>query len=102
MRSLFLSNYYPPHHLGGYEELCADVTEGLRARGHTINILTSNVGNNTPPTPYVHRLLHPEVSNTPYGATLNFFIGRKQRLDYNLRMTAQLIYQLRRHTQVVI
>lgn len=95
MNILFLSNYYPPHHLGGYEELCADVAEGLRARGHTVNILTSNIGSNTPSTPHVHRLLYPEVSKTPYGATLNFFIGRKLRLEHNLHTTAQLVGALR-------
>ena len=41
MRLLFLSNFYPPHQLGGYEELCAEVAQGLRARGHTVAVLTS-------------------------------------------------------------
>ncbi|TMC57253.1 MAG: glycosyl transferase family 1, partial [Chloroflexi bacterium] len=44
MRLLFLSNFYPPHHFGGYEELCAEVAEGLRARGHTVAVLTSRHG----------------------------------------------------------
>jgi glycosyltransferase involved in cell wall biosynthesis len=40
-RILVLSNMYPPHHLGGYELSCRDVTERLRARGHEPTILTT-------------------------------------------------------------
>jgi glycogen synthase len=39
-----ISNFYPPHSIGGYERLCADVADGLLAAGHKIHILTSNYG----------------------------------------------------------
>jgi hypothetical protein len=29
MRLLFVTNYYPPHHIGGYELHCARVAEWL-------------------------------------------------------------------------
>lgn len=44
MRLLFLSNFYPPHHLGGYELLCHEVATLLIARGHDVRVLTSTYG----------------------------------------------------------
>jgi len=46
MRMLFVSNFYPPHHLGGYEMLCQEVASHLIARGHQVNVLTSTYGLN--------------------------------------------------------
>jgi glycogen synthase len=39
---LVLTNLYPPHHLGGYELICLHVVTALRARGHTVHVLTSD------------------------------------------------------------
>lgn len=36
-----VSNYYPPHFVGGYELGCKEVAERLKARGHDVKILTS-------------------------------------------------------------
>lgn len=44
MRLLFLSNFYPPHELGGMEQLTAEVAARLRARGHQVAVLTSRAG----------------------------------------------------------
>ncbi len=44
MKLLFVTNLYPPHHLGGYEQLCHEVTARLQARGHTLHVLTSTFG----------------------------------------------------------
>jgi glycosyltransferase involved in cell wall biosynthesis len=41
IRILFVSNYYPPHGLGGYEQWCQEVAEGLVARGHQVRVLTA-------------------------------------------------------------
>ena len=41
MRILVLTNLYPPHYVGGYELRCRDITEALRDRGHTMQVLTS-------------------------------------------------------------
>ncbi len=43
MRLLVLSNFFPPHHFGGYELSCRDVVDGLRTRGHDALVLTSTV-----------------------------------------------------------
>jgi len=44
MKILFVSNFYPPYHLGGYEMLCHEVATHLTARGHKITVLTSTYG----------------------------------------------------------
>jgi len=44
LRLLVLSNLYPPYYLGGYELVCRDVTEHLRAQGHAVTVLTSYHG----------------------------------------------------------
>lgn len=36
-----VSNYYPPHFIGGYELGCRDIVEALKARGHEVKVLTS-------------------------------------------------------------
>src|SRR5437870_5014537 len=41
MRILVLSNFYPPHFIGGYELGCREVVEGLCARGHELLVVTS-------------------------------------------------------------
>ncbi len=44
MRMLFLSNFYPPFAIGGYEQWCEEVATALRKRGHQVSILTSRYG----------------------------------------------------------
>jgi glycogen(starch) synthase len=44
MRLLFLSTFYPPHELGGLDQLCQEVSEGLKLRGHQVTVLTSRYG----------------------------------------------------------
>jgi glycogen(starch) synthase len=42
MNILVISNYYPPHYIGGYEIGCQEAVNGLRERGHKVMVLTSN------------------------------------------------------------
>jgi glycosyltransferase involved in cell wall biosynthesis len=44
MRILVVSNFFPPYYIGGYELGCLDVVKELRARGHTVAVLTSTWG----------------------------------------------------------
>lgn len=44
MKILVVSNLYPPHSIGGYEERCRYITDRLRDRGHDIRVLTSHHG----------------------------------------------------------
>jgi glycogen(starch) synthase len=45
MNILVISNLYPPHGLGGYEERCRQVVEGLKERDHKVTVLTSDYKN---------------------------------------------------------
>src|SRR3954470_19275263 len=42
MKILIVSNLYPPHHQGGYEMRCAQITEHLQRRGYTVRVVTSS------------------------------------------------------------
>lgn len=42
MKVLVVSNLYPPHHHGGYELRCSQVTEYLQRQGHTVRVVTSS------------------------------------------------------------
>ena len=44
MKILVLTNLYPPHHAGTFDNHCQTVTESLRLRGHKILVLTSSHG----------------------------------------------------------
>ena len=48
MRILVVSNFYPPHFIGGYELGCATAVEALRLRGHRVAVLTSTYGGSGP------------------------------------------------------
>ncbi len=41
LRIAIVSNFYPPHFIGGYELGCKEVAERLKARGHDVRVLTS-------------------------------------------------------------
>jgi glycosyltransferase involved in cell wall biosynthesis len=92
MRFLFLSNFFPPHHIGGYEELCAEVGDRLKQRRHSVAVVTTSHGVHRHAAPVapvapeedVYRVLSPEVDLRPYRAMLGFFAGRGARLERNL------------------
>ena len=44
MRILFISAFYPPHVIGGWEQLVEELNDGLRLRGHATHVLTSTHG----------------------------------------------------------
>lgn len=44
MKLLVLTNFYPPHHIGGYEMLCQEVVNSLQARGHSVTVLCGKHG----------------------------------------------------------
>ncbi|MGV3760626.1 MAG: glycosyltransferase, partial [Actinomycetota bacterium] len=62
MRVLAVTNWYPPHHFGGYELSCLDVMTRLEQRGHEVHVLCGDtvVGDPSaahPPEPRVRRTL---------------------------------------------
>ena len=57
MRLLFVSNLFPPFHIGGYELVCQKTADGLRERGHHVEVLTSTHGSGVVEEDTVHRVL---------------------------------------------
>ena len=93
MRLLFLSNFYPPIHGGGYAQLCAEVARAMEANGHTVGILTSNYQRSQAPLQEknIYRLLHLE-GDLFYYRPLKFLLrGQKQKQENSaaLRQTVQ-------------
>lgn len=86
MKVLFLSNYYPPHEVGGYEQLCRDVAIRLVQQGHMAQVLTSTWGaeGSADGAIPIHRLLHLSPaydSHLPLAA--QFFLTRRYAERHN-------------------
>jgi glycogen(starch) synthase len=65
VRILFVTNLYPPLHMGGYEIGCREVAERLQARGHEVHVLTSTYGLRRPRRDgHVSRTLYPDPAWT--------------------------------------
>lgn len=77
MRILFISNLYPPHDLGGWEQNCQEMVERLRMRGHICHVLTSRRGvdDRELSEPDVTRALHLQA-DIHYYRPLDFFLRR--------------------------
>lgn len=93
MRILFLSNFYPPHELGGYAQLCQEVADRLRDRGHALHVLTSRhrrPGTNGAEERHVSRELFLE-SEIDYYRPLDFFTRRAARGRANRRALERVI-----------
>lgn len=87
MRILFLTNFYPPHELGGQGKSCQEVVEGLQERGHSTLVLTSMHGINNIPQEIdgVCRSLYLEMDMVPWRHGITFFTRRKAREKHNLK-----------------
>lgn len=94
VRILFISAFYPPHEVGGWEQLVRDVNERLQARGHTTHVLTSvhGVGHETR-EPGVDRLL--TLESDLYHYRPRQFLGHKSRLRRNLTHVRETIDRFR-------
>jgi glycogen(starch) synthase len=98
MRLLFLTNFYPPASRGGYEQWCQEVTDGLRARGHNVLVLTSTYGREnlqSADPKWVRRELHLEMEFASLQNALYFFTNRKKRELKNLAILREAIEQHR-------
>lgn len=94
MRILQLSNFYPPHARGGYEQWCQEVTDGLRSRGHDVLVLTSRhrvVGHQRTDPPWVRRELHLETSFQALRNSTDFFLKRHARDRANLETVRKTV-----------
>jgi glycosyltransferase involved in cell wall biosynthesis len=99
MRILFISNYYPPFEVGGYEQLCRDVANRLAARGHQVAVLTSDrrvAGREAADDDHIKRTLRIGPSPERPGATgIEFFVSRQAKTRHNLRRLDQALDEFR-------
>jgi glycosyltransferase involved in cell wall biosynthesis len=56
LRLAVIVNLYPPYVVGGYEILARDVVEALRARGHSVHVITGR-GRELPADGFTHGVL---------------------------------------------
>jgi glycosyltransferase involved in cell wall biosynthesis len=77
MRILFISNLYPPHDMGGMEQLCEEVVKRLKKRGYICHVLTSRfgVGDSPPNEEGITRSLYLQADVNHY-RPLDFFLRR--------------------------
>jgi glycosyltransferase involved in cell wall biosynthesis len=81
MRILVVSNFYPPHFIGGYEIGCSDVVDALKARGHEVSVLTSKHGINHPEeSDHVYRWLETDLDLNINGSSADLLKIFKKEL----------------------
>jgi glycogen(starch) synthase len=84
MRLLFISAFYPPYEIGGWEQLTQELVDRLKARGHDIRVLTSNFGLSQSKLTDDSVLRVLELINDQYRYDpLNFFLRRKSNQKHN-------------------
>lgn len=67
MKILVLSNYFPPHYIGGYELACFDTVEYLKSVGHDVFVLTGDHEKQSTKFQRVYRKLkYIDYSNASY------------------------------------
>jgi glycogen(starch) synthase len=96
MRVLFLSNFYPPYELGGYEQWCQEVATRLMERGHDVSVLTSRYGiqaERKNDAPNVTRVLHLQ-SDVNYYRPSDFFLKRPKQERENIQALQESIAQV--------
>jgi len=83
MRILVITNFYPPHFIGGYELGCKDVVDRLRLRGHNVEVLTSTYGIEHPEhTDHVYRWLQADLTPGTKRTASDFFeLFRKESIN---------------------
>ncbi|MCC6499794.1 MAG: glycosyltransferase family 4 protein [Anaerolineales bacterium] len=102
MRILFLTNMYPPHDIGGYEQLCREVAEGLRRRGHSVLVVTSRHGVTAPARAErdTIRSLYMQA-DLDYYRPLDFFLKRAGQEKFNQNELHSVVDQFQPEAAVV-
>lgn len=92
MRILFISNLFPPHDLGGWEQNCQEIFLQLQARGHHCRVLTSRhgVADADQAEKGVTRTLHLQA-DIHYYRPLDFFLRRPGQERTNRRALRQAL-----------
>ncbi len=94
MRILLISSYYPPHFIGGWEQMVRDCSEIFIERGHETHILTSTHGVEKQVVEgNVSRVLHPDSDVFHYDPLRE--INHKRMLEENLQNTEKVIKEFK-------
>jgi glycogen(starch) synthase len=97
VRILVLSDRYPPYYEGAYELNCQQVTDGLRARGHSLTVLTTTFGlKHKRVDEHIHRVLR--FHNFGYRNKLHRRI-QHARLFFQSRANYRLVQRLAEQSQ---
>jgi glycosyltransferase involved in cell wall biosynthesis len=90
---LLVTNFYPPHELGGQGKSCQQVVAGLQERGHETLVLTSMHGTDNVPVDEdgISRSLYLEMDLAAWRHSLVFFTSRRQREEANLARCAAVL-----------
>jgi glycosyltransferase involved in cell wall biosynthesis len=94
VRVLFLTNFYPPSSLGGYEQWCQEVAEGLINRDHEVSLLTSRHGRaqiKQPESAWIHRELYLEMELASLRNGVQFFTSRNAHEKMNSARFCQIV-----------
>jgi glycogen synthase len=90
MRILFISSFYPPYIIGGWEQLVEEINQELQQRGHLARVLTSVQGVDIPRSENgIDRLLN--LESNLYHYKLRDLFAYNRRLKDNLRYTRNAI-----------
>ena len=89
MKILVISNYYPPHYIGGYELACFNTVEYLKNCGHELFVLTGNHKQESDEISSVYRKLKYIDYKNPS------FLNKHNIEVYNYNLTKQLIEMLK-------
>lgn len=86
MKFLFISNFYPPLHRGGYEEWCQEIADSFIEKGHSVRVLTSTfqIDQTINDPPHVFRQLNLEMEIASLSNGIKFFTQRKPRVDQSV------------------
>lgn len=92
MRIVVLTNFYPPHSLGGMELSCQETVQALVARGHQVRVLTSKHGaRETRHDGNIARVLNLEMELSPIRNAWRMFLHRRADLAESRRALRQSI-----------
>jgi hypothetical protein len=98
MNILFVTNFYPPHSVGGYEQWCHEVAQILSTRGHQVCSLTSRYGERGSRIDergvQVHRLLNLEVVGGLAKSIRALLLTRRRNEKENFVIISELVNKI--------
>jgi glycosyltransferase involved in cell wall biosynthesis len=98
MKTLIISNLYPPNALGGYERLCYSVADALVARHHQVTVLTSTYGGKTADFlgQTIFRTLILLATEGNIYQTYNVTEARRAEINgYNINTLDQIVFEIK-------